>query len=168
MISPIEYQVLSSVLAARLPPSATGTIVIAKEPSIERSLPDVAAYQRFGTFEKFPSLLPETVSALLATEKETTEFEPQFSLPRASVLLDQGAAKAAFRGRADWEAFYRAFPESGGMFFLSRAGFNPSANQALVHIGRQWLGRAGGGWLVFLEKTDEGFSEVGQMSTWMS
>ena len=168
MVEPIEYEVLSAVLVPRLPPKATGLVVIREEPSVESNLPDLAAYEKFGVFRKVPSLKKDAVSDLLVKEKEPSFFRATFSLPRTVRLLSEKDAKQVFRGRADWASFYEAFPESGGLFFLSRVGFDPSERQAVVHVGRQWLGRAGGGEFVVLERAHGQFSEIASVSTWLS
>jgi hypothetical protein len=169
MVERIEYEVLSAALAPRLPPKATGLVVIREEPSVESHLPDVAAYERFGVFRKVPSLQKEAVSDLLLKERERSYFEASnFSLPRPVRLLSEKEAKQVFHGRGHWESFYEAFPESGGLFFLSRVGFDQSRQQAVVHVGRQWLGRAGGGEFVVLERANGRFSEVASISTWLS
>lgn len=168
MISPLEYRILSEVLQRRLPPKTSGSIVIATEPMVERSLPSLEKYKLFKVFEHFANLEHATVATLLEKERETEKFVANFSLPRPCYLLSQPEAQSVFRGRADWDAFYEKFPDSGGMFFLSRVGLNESRSQALVHIGRQWLGRAGGGTLVFLQQNAGEFVEAGQISTWMS
>jgi hypothetical protein len=168
MIPSVEYQILSEVLQRRLPPKATGTIVLAEEPWVEGSLPSLEEYKQFKVFERFPSLEQATVINLLAKEQEPEPFAQNFSLSRSHRLLSRSEAQLVFRGRADWEAFYERFPNSGGMFYLSRVGLNESESQALVHTARQWLGRAGGGALVFLERGDGKFVERGEISTWVS
>jgi hypothetical protein len=168
MLSSAEIQVLSHVVASRLPSKATGTVVVSNEPSIESHLPSVEAYRNFRAFEKLPSLTEETVQDLLAKEKEREKFEQSFSLPRESVFLDEAALKAIFRDGRGWESFYEAYPDSGGVFYLSRVGFSSDGFQALVHVGRQWMGRAGGGELVLLTLADGTITELGAISTWMS
>ena len=168
MLSPAEIQVLSHVVTSRLPPKATGKVVISKEPSIESHLPSVDAYRKFRAFEKLQSLTEETVLDLLAKEKEPEMFEQSFALPRESVFLDKAVKKAIFRDGRGWESFYEAYPDSGGVFSLSRVGFSPDGRQALVHVGRQWMGRAGGGEVVLLTLADGGIAELGAISTWMS
>ena len=168
MLSSAEIQVLSHVVASRLPPKATGTVVISTEPSIESYLPSVEAYRKFRAFEKLPSLMEETVQDLLAKEMESEKFEQSLSLPRGSVYLDEAARKAIFREGRGWASFYETYPDSGGVFYLSRVGFSLDGLQALVHVGRQWMGRAGGGELVLLTLARGAITELGSISTWMS
>lgn len=168
MISTLEYQIISDVLIARLPPEATGEIVIAAEPMIEFNFSTVSIYKEFGVFARFPSLGTETILSLLEKEKQPDAFESLFTLPRQVTLLDEDETKRIFRGYGDWTSFYEKFPKSAGRFFFSRVGLNPSKNQALLHFGRQWHGRAGSGCMVFLEDSGKGFVEVGTMRTWMS
>jgi hypothetical protein len=168
MLSPSEALALSYAVASRLPPKATGPVVIAKEPSIETHLQSVEAYRKFRAFDKLTALSEETVVDLLSKEREPLVFEQPFSLPRPSVFLNEADRKAIFRDRGGWEVFYATYPESGGIFFVSRAGFNSDGTQALVHVGRQWMGRAGGGELLLLAIRDGKASELGSISTWMS
>jgi hypothetical protein len=168
MLSPNELRVLSYAVASRLPPKATGTVVIAKTPSVESHLPSVEAYRKFRAFDKLIALSEETVADLLARELEPFLFEQSLSLPRACVFLSEDDQKAMFRDRDGWESFYKTYPESGGIFYLSRVGFSPDGTQALVHVGRQWMGRAGGGELLLVAVQDAGVTELGAISTWMS
>ena len=168
MLSPIELHVLSFAVASRLPPTTMGTVVISKVPSVESHLPSIEAYRKCGAFDKLASLSEETVADLLAKEREPLTFEQSFSLPRASVFLGEAEQRAIFRDGGGWEGFYKIYPDSGGIFYVSRAGFNSNTTQALVHVGRQWMGRAGGGELVLVAVKDEGVTELGAISTWIS
>jgi hypothetical protein len=168
MISTLEYQIISDVLIARLPPEATGEIVIATEPMIESNFSTISIYKEFGVFARFPSLDAETILSLLEKERQPDTFKSLFTLPRMVTLLDEDEAKRIFRERGGWTSFYEKFPKSAGRFFFSRVGLNPSRNQAILHFGRQWHGRAGSGCIVFLEDSGNGFVEVGKMGTWMS
>ena len=168
MLNLSELRILSFVVASRLPPNANGTIVIGKTPMIERSLPNIAAYRKFGVFDKFPSLSEDTVSDLLAKEGTGERFEQAFALPRATVFLDDTEARQLFPRGADWKLFYEKYPDSGGVFHVSRAGWNAAGDQALVHVGRQWVGRAGNGSLVLLRVNDNTIAEIGEVSTWTS
>src|SRR4051794_8695531 len=84
MLNPAEVLVLSYAVASRLPPKATGTVVIAKEPSVETHLPSVEAYRKFRAFDKLAALSEESVLDLLAKEREPFVFEQPFRLPRPS------------------------------------------------------------------------------------
>ena len=168
MLSPDELRVLSYAVVSRLPPKATGTIVIAKTPAVESHLPSVEAYRKFRAFDKLQGLSEQTVVDLLAKEREPLAFEQSLSLPRACVFLSEGDQRSIFRDRDGWKSFYKTFPESGGIFYLSRVGFSIDGTRALVHVGRQWMGRAGGGELLLVSVHDEGTTELGAISTWMS
>jgi hypothetical protein len=168
MFSPLELLVLSFAVKSRIPPKATGTVVIAKKPAIEFQLPNVEAYRRFGVFKKLPTLSEDAVLDLLVNERASDEFEQPFDLHRPSVFLGDEALKALFRGGRGWETFYETYPESGGCFHVSRVGFSSDRRQALVHVGRQWHGRAGGGELIQIGLEKDAVVELGSMATWMS
>lgn len=168
MLSPLELQVLSFAVKSRVPPKATGTVVIAKKPTVEFQLPDVEAYRRIGAFKKLSTLSEDAVLDLLVKERAGEEFEQPFDLHRPSVLLGDEELKALLRGGRGWEAFYDTYPESGGCFYVSRVGFSSDRRQALVHVGRQWHGRAGGGELLLIGLENEAVVELGSVATWMS
>ncbi|MEP6502236.1 MAG: hypothetical protein ABJD97_02825 [Betaproteobacteria bacterium] len=168
MLSSNELHVLSYAVASRLPPKATGTVVIANVPAVESHLLSVEAYRKFRAFDKLATLSEETVADLLAKEREAQVFEQTLELPRASVFLSEGDQRAIFRDRGGWESFYKTYPESGGIFYLSRVGFSSDGTQALVHVGRQWMGRAGGGELLLVAVRDGNAAELGALSTWKS
>ena len=113
-------------------------------------------------------LSEETVIDLLAKERDGCTFEQALVLPRASVFLSESDQRNIFLDRGGWESFYRTYPESGGIFSLSRVGFNANGTQALMHVGRQWMGRAGSGELLLVDVDDRNVTELGAISTWMS
>lgn len=53
-----------------------------------------------------------------------------------------------------WKAFHESYGQTSGITSISRPGFNAEYDQAILYIGTQYDAHAGGGYLVYLEKTD--------------
>ncbi len=67
-----------------------------------------------------------------------------------------------------WDEFYRRFPGSRGMIWLSRVGFNRDKNQALFYFGNQYTDYAGEGYLILMAKADGAWKEVAHITVWIS
>ena len=55
---------------------------------------------------------------------------------------------------ADWEGFYKRYPDSGGWMELSAVGFNVNKTVAVVYMGHHCGALCGGGGFHVLEKKD--------------
>ena len=56
--------------------------------------------------------------------------------------------------RGGWDAYYRQYPESGGLIELSAVGFNVDKTVAVVYMGHSCGDLCGGGTFHVLEKVD--------------
>ena len=85
------------------------------------------------------------------------------------VLLTQEQRNGMFgQNQSGWEVFYQNYPGTPGITTLSRVGFNPSFDQALVYIGTEsnWL--AGAGYYILLKKVSGTWEIDQKVMTWIS
>ena len=67
-----------------------------------------------------------------------------------------------------WREFYRRYPNSRGIVYLSRVGFNSNETQALLYFAHQYTEAAGEGFLVLLKKTQGEWKQIAQTDVWIS
>jgi hypothetical protein len=171
MIEHLEYQTLSAALAQRLSTRSKSprVVVIAQQPSKDIHMLTVEVFARFGVFEDFQGLDVRAVEDLIEKESSNTaNFEARFELPLPYELLSDVEAKKILRPPGGWGRFYEKYPESAGVFYLSRVGFDAECSQALFHVGNQWEGRAGIGHLVFSQRVNGRLVVVREKNTWLS
>ena len=69
----------------------------------------------------------------------------------------------------NWEEYYAQCPNSTGIQYFSRVGFNSKMDQALVEDGFNFpYMLAGRGYLVLLEKRNGSWSFINGTRTWVS
>jgi|WetSurMetagenome_2_1015567.scaffolds.fasta_scaffold85934_3 hypothetical protein len=88
-----------------------------------------------------------------------------FKLPH-TLISDAEMDRIFERGR--WEEFYNKYPNSRGIIYLSRVGFNHDLTQALLYVVLEYADGGGGGWLVLLAKSSDGWEQVANVSVWIS
>ena len=96
------------------------------------------------------------------------EFHFGFDVEIKTISPDQ--KKAFFTGDIErgWKAFYRAYPNCGGIIAVSRVAYSADGDTALVYTGESSGGMAGGGILHLLKRQENGWKEVNQFLTWAS
>jgi hypothetical protein len=67
-----------------------------------------------------------------------------------------------------WEEFYKKYPNSSGLVFFSRVGFNERHDQAFVYVGRSCGGLCGSGDYVLLTKVNGQWVVTGEQNLWVS
>ena len=67
-----------------------------------------------------------------------------------------------------WELFYGKYPDSSGIVTLSRVGFTPTGEDALVYLGNRRHWKSGTGYLVLLHKNGGEWGVVKSVAVWMS
>lgn len=67
-----------------------------------------------------------------------------------------------------WEKFYRKYPNSPGIVFFSRVGFNDRYDQAFVYVGRSCGGLCGAGEYVLLNKVNGRWVVKNEQELWIS
>jgi hypothetical protein len=90
----------------------------------------------------------------------------RFRLPHA--LISDAEIDQIFNRGGEWNEFYRRYPFSRGLVFLSRVGFNKNMTQALLYFVQEYDGSAGEGYLTLLAKTKSGWERISQVTVWIS
>jgi hypothetical protein len=88
-----------------------------------------------------------------------------FRLP--CVWISDQEIERIFRN-GEWEGFYRRYPNSRGLVYLSRVGFNKKMTQALLYFVQQYTNAAGEGYLVLLNKQNNEWKRTAQITVWIS
>ncbi|HVH72490.1 MAG TPA: hypothetical protein VNB49_15460 [Candidatus Dormibacteraeota bacterium] len=65
----------------------------------------------------------------------------------------------------DWDDYYRRYPSSGGYYWFSAVGFNPTRTRAIVDMGHECGILCGNGGPHFFEKRDGKWCEVSVRAT---
>jgi hypothetical protein len=89
----------------------------------------------------------------------------KFGLPHA--LISDGEIDQIF-SNGKWGEFFRRYPNSRGLVWLSRVGFNKSKTQALLYFAHQYTEAAGEGFLILLAKTASGWKKTAEVLVWIS
>jgi hypothetical protein len=67
-----------------------------------------------------------------------------------------------------WERFYKKYPNSPGLAFFSKVGFNDRHDQAFVYVGRSCGGLCGAGEYVLLNKVNGQWVVCNEQGLWVS
>ena len=93
------------------------------------------------------------ISNYLELNKTKWLLQPKLSFEIPYQFLDPGGFQALMsQGR--WNAYYRQYPDSGGLLEFSAVGFNPDKTIAVVYMGHSCGDLCGGGTFHVLEKID--------------
>lgn len=156
----------NAVYAALIAQKWSGDTYIITEQTEVDSI--TSAAQQIGT--NIPSLDPETLTHFQEQNKHASSLLNHIHLQVKYVLVSQTELKAIFGSDAKtgWEQFYRMYPNTNGIYTLSRVGFNTARTQALVYFGntRGWL--EGEGSYVFLTQINGIWIVQNQLGAWVS
>ena len=104
--------------------------------------------------------------------------QKQYPLPKAFHLMLPATIKTVSAKRLDtiftdaagrgWQRFYRAYPKSTGIIYLSRVAYSSDGQSALVYVGRQSAGLSGGGVIYLLKRQEKDWRKVSEFDTWIS
>ena len=81
-----------------------------------------------------------------------------------------GYARNLPDGRVEnfWARFYKKYPNSSGLVFFSKVGFNDRHDQAFVYVGRTCGGLCGAGEYVLLNKVNGQWVVRDEEGLWVS
>lgn len=99
---------------------------------------------------------------------ESIPLEPRFTLPAKLVLVSHKDLLFPFDNGDYWSAFYERYPNSQGIIEVSRVGFNPKRNQALLCLSQGCGDLCGAGYYVLLAKDRDGWSVKHKVTQWVS
>ena len=119
--------------------------------------------------QNFPSVSQEAINDFVAKNKEAHQLKDAFNIELNHTMVKKEEIDQMFKGGVGgWEEFYKRFPDSGGFVGVSRAGFNPELDQALVYMEHGCGGLCGTGHYLLLEKSDGKWKVSKKFMAWIS
>lgn len=126
------------------------------------------------TLESIHKNIPEIQQGILDhfadRNKQPSTLSTEMKIGINYKLITSEEMKEIFEDKKQdgWEKFYERYPDSSGVISISRVGFNPALDKALVYIGRQshWL--AGMGQYLYLEKENGTWVVKKEAMAWIS
>jgi hypothetical protein len=112
------------------------------------------------------STWPAFVDAVLALPPTPRDVET--SVPVHVISRRWWYAFRRDEGDEAWHRYYEKFPGSEGVIDFSPIGFSEGGTQAFVHVSRFFGFLAANGMAFLLEKTEQGWTIVGETTTWVS
>jgi hypothetical protein len=169
LITPQEYAVYDAMIANIFLPSGYESIVIVDQ-TVAGISSGPASQQDLDNLRQnmAPDLQAETLADFVAKNERSYRIENHFSLDVPVVLISNQAVDEFFAAQDGWERFYEQYPNSQGMMTVSRVGFNPSGQQALVYVGNQADLLAGEGNYVLLSKEGDQWKVTKTFQAWIS
>jgi hypothetical protein len=167
-LSDEEYAVYSALINEKYLKEADKLIVILDETegnTIGGNEPD-----RDEIIRRLPSLLPFTIDDYEAKNKEPQGLRNLLRLNAEYVLLSERDRFQLFIGQfaEGWERFKHKYPEAVSLVKLSKVGFNPEKNQALVYIDHSCGAKCGAGAYALLKKEGGVWTGEGVAQIWVS
>jgi hypothetical protein len=164
-----EYAVYDAMIANNFLPSGYERILIVDQtvagisagPALQQDLD-------FLRENMAPDLQAETLADFVAKNERSYRIENHFSLDVPVVLISNQAVDEFLAAQDGWERFYEQYPNSQGMMTISRVGFNPSGQQALMYVGNQADLLAGEGNYVLLSKEGDEWKVTKTFQAWIS
>ncbi len=163
-----SYEIYSLVIDSL---SSSSQVVIDQETTTSLHISYQDNYYDFLLFahEEFDSTLILNYEAL---NKNSINFANQFqSETNEIIVISTDEIAYIFDGEdlnADWEAFYKAYPLSGGINKFTNIAFNDAKTQAIFEISSSSASLAGGGSIVYLEKQNGVWIIADIIATWVS
>lgn len=143
-------------------------LLVIKDMTVTDVLTDYEEQNEVYFGRMFPTLAEGVVKDYKARNKEPARLKDSFELNIKHVMVKKEKIEKMFAGRGWWQEFYKTYPDSGGLIVLSRVGFSPATNQALVYIQHGCGGLCGTGNYVLLEKSGARWQVVKRSMVWIS
>ena len=121
--------------------------------------------------EKMQSAETSTIENYLERNKISEKIGIHTIVGGKYLLVGKAELAGVFRkGEIDmgWTRFYKKYPDSSGLIFLSKVGFNPDRTQAMLYAGRQCGGLCGSGSYLLLNKRNGKWVVEKDMGLWVS
>jgi len=147
-----EYEVYSSVILNKYPHPGNKIVIY------QLTSNQTICYN-YDCFQNFKNYSLKNYSMLVDDYKNKNakiyKLENKFSIPQTVILISRGELNKMFQNEKGWDLFYEKYPNSPGIFSISRVGFNSDQTQAILYFGYQRGFVWGEGYRIFLTK-DEG------------
>jgi hypothetical protein len=174
-----EYSVYSAYLRSQELRGDAKLLVIQEGTSGCPMYEDESTRAEFGTKESFHQIVKKrfqeaeqsTLDDYLENNKTPGKLLSKFDLPIKYVIAsDDDIAPLFPKEDPDrrWKKFYAKYPNSTGILFFSKAGFNSKKTQAFIYAGRQCGGLCGLGKYILLEKKGSAWAIKNEMELWVS
>jgi hypothetical protein len=160
-----EYAVYSALIQTRyIDPGSVELVVIQDQTSIEWVNDDALSYIE----QELGGVTRDLLQDFTDKNQETRDLEAALNLSVDYVFISQAEQEALFSTDTGWTEFYEKYPASQGLLSLSRVGFNPQRDQALVYVGNQsdWL--LGVGFYFLLAQRDGAWKVVEEIFAWVT
>ena len=109
----------------------------------------------------------DTVADFELKAQSSCLLNPQFVDGQSYKVITRGELDKVFR-RGGWQDFYKEYPDAGGYWIFSRAGFNSARNEAVLSVSH-WCGElCGAGHLYLLAKQNGRWKVQNQLMLWVS
>jgi hypothetical protein len=150
-----QYAVYSAVIRDLYIDDEIELIVIENQTSLRRGAVRDAR-EKLAEFK----LDDDLIESLLNENKATSSLEYSFTLPVRYVLIGREEINKLILEGGDpyWKRFKEKYPKSAGIIGLSRIGFTPSKEEALVHITNACGGLCGESHYILLRKEEKGWT----------
>ncbi|HTX91192.1 MAG TPA: hypothetical protein VMC09_08245 [Anaerolineales bacterium] len=147
---------------------ATGYVIMETTATNAVGVEDTAKTVDY-VMQNMHDVAPGISASFLSRNDKAYSFRPDLKIGNGYVLLSWDQRNEIFnQNQSGWEIFYQNYPTAPGITTLSRVGFDPAFDQALVYIGTQsnWL--AGAGYYVLLKKVDGLWTIDQKVMVWVS
>ena len=151
---PEEYSVYSTVIQSLYlgsDPPPRVVLAIQAETSNgpggdEIDIPHLTAFLQ----QNLPSVAQAEVANFVTRNNAPQTLKRFLKLPVDYQLIEKAEMDALFADfNRGWSNFYSKYPHSQGIITLSRVGFGPGGNTALLYVGNQSDYLAGAGFFIF-------------------
>jgi len=166
-----EEQAVYSVFFAGSAPDAT--VVIQRSPASFADNMDADDETMEYIHKEMLGLSGALLQNFRQRNQGTAPFDNSLEIGVNYYLMETDELQAIFDrdlngGQDGWELFYSRFPDSPGITELSRVGFDPGMERALVYMGNQSHWVAGAGVFYLLEKQAGKWVIIDEVMVWIS
>lgn len=159
LIEDEEYILLSSFLKKKYVSPKVKSIVInqhSQDYTFEDDLESAT-----NTVKDFPGVTPDMIQDFKIKNKKPAKFEKKFNLKVDCILLNENEKKKIFNSDmlTKWDNFFKLYPNSAGLFDLSRVGLNKKKDKA-IFLASRGFGTYGGEVKSYLMEKIKGLWQV--------
>jgi len=149
-------------------------IVIQAETTSCPMYEDESVKEKFGVTEEFhqmmsktmPEVEMQTLDNYLLMNKTRQELKVWNLGVNSVIVTNSDLPDSKFENF--WDRFYRKYPNSPGLLFFSKVGFNDRHEQAFLYMGRSCGGLCGVGKYVLLNKVNGEWVVSNEQELWVS
>lgn len=163
-----EYGVYSAVIQTRyIDTGKPELIVINDQTGLDYFSGELSEHLK-SVRQGLPELTDEVCADFEARNKQPQSLKSLLTISVKYVFINQQEIETTFKRQDGWDIFYAKYPNSQGHMHLSRVGFNPQMDMALVYVDNMSYVLAGGGYYVLLKRVNGKWTVQNQMAVWIS